>query len=54
MRLCGFLILVAQFERLMDLLRTFLRHYAAAMSRTALRYAIEQKPDNERRMWMKS
>ena len=36
----------------MQLLRDFLRRHAAVMPRTALRYAIEQMPDEERRMWM--
>lgn len=38
----------------MDLLRDFLRQHAATMPRTALRYAIELMPENERRMWMHS
>ena len=36
----------------MDLLRDFLRQHAHGMPRTALRYAIEKMPDEERRMWM--
>ena len=36
----------------MQLLRDFLRRHAAVMPRTALRYAIEQMSNEERRMWM--
>lgn len=36
----------------MTLLRDFLHHHAAEMPRTALRYAIEQMSDDERKMWM--
>ena len=36
----------------MNLLRDFLRQHAAVMPRTALRYAIEQMPEDERRIWM--
>ena len=36
----------------MQLLRDFLSQHAAEMPRTALRYAIEQMSDEERRMWM--
>ena len=36
----------------MDLLRQFLERHADEMPRTALRYAIEQMPDGERKYWM--
>ena len=36
----------------MDLLRQFLERYAHEMPRTALRYAIEQMTDEERKYWM--
>ena len=36
----------------MELLRQFLEHHAHEMPRTALRYAIEQMPDDERKYWM--
>ena len=36
----------------MDLLRDFLRQHLHEMDRTALRYAIEKMPDEERQMWM--
>ena len=36
----------------MDLLRQFLEHHAHEMPRTALRYAIEQMSDDERKYWM--
>lgn len=36
----------------MDLLRQFLKKYAHEMPRTALRYAIEQMSDDERKYWM--
>lgn len=36
----------------MDLLRDFLHQHAHEMPRTALRYAIEQMGDDERKMWM--
>jgi 3-methyladenine DNA glycosylase AlkD len=36
----------------MDLLRDFLRQHFHEMDRTALRYAIEKMPDEERQMWM--
>ena len=36
----------------MDMLREFLQLHAHEMPRTALRYAIEQMDDEERRMWM--
>ena len=36
----------------MDLLRQFLKKYAREMPRTALRYAIEQMSDDERKYWM--
>ena len=36
----------------MDLLCQFLEHYAHEMPRTALRYAIEQMSDDERKYWM--
>ena len=36
----------------MDLLRQFLEHHAHEMPRTALRYAIEQMSDAERKHWM--
>ena len=36
----------------MDLLRQFLERYAQEMPRTALRYAIEQMTDEERKYWM--
>ena len=36
----------------MDLLRDFLRQYARVMPRTALRYAIELMPVEERHTWM--
>lgn len=35
------------------LLESFLERHAATMPRTALRYAIEQFPENERQYWMK-
>ena len=38
----------------MDLLRQFLERYAHEMPRTALRYAIEQMSDDERKYWMKA
>ena len=36
----------------MDLLRQFLEQHAHEMPRTALRYAIEQMSDDERKYWM--
>ena len=36
----------------MDLLRQFLERHAQEMPRTALRYAIEQMSDDERKYWM--
>lgn len=36
----------------LDLLRQFLEHYAPEMPRTALRYAIEKLPPEERKKWM--
>lgn len=36
----------------MDVLRHFLSDYACTMPRTALRYAIEQMNEDERRQWM--
>ena len=36
----------------MDLLRQFLEQHAHEMPRTALRYAIEQMADDERKYWM--
>ena len=36
----------------MDLLRQFLERHAHEMPRTALRYAIEQMADDERKYWM--
>ena len=36
----------------MDLLRDFLAQHAHEMPRTALRYAIEQMNEDERKMWM--
>ena len=36
----------------MDLLRQFLEQHAQEMPRTALRYAIEQMSDDERKHWM--
>ena len=36
----------------MDLLRQFLERHAYEMPRTALRYAIEQMSDDERKYWM--
>ncbi len=36
----------------MDLLRQFLERHAHEMPRTALRYAIEQMTDDERKYWM--
>ena len=36
----------------MDLLRDFLRQHAHEMSRTTLRYAIEQMDEEKRREWM--
>ena len=36
----------------MDLLRQFLEQHAHEMPRTALRYAIEQMSDEERKYWM--
>ena len=36
----------------MDLLRDFLHQHVQEMPRTALRYAIEQMGDDERKMWM--
>ena len=38
----------------MDLLRQFLEQHAHEMPRTALRYAIEQMSDEERKHWMTS
>ena len=38
----------------MDLLRQFLERHAHEMPRTALRYAIEQMSDDERKYWMGS
>ena len=38
----------------MDLLRQFLERHAHEMPRTALRYAIEQMSDDERKYWMKA
>ena len=38
----------------MDLLRQFLERHANEMPRTALRYAIEQMSDDERKYWMKA
>ena len=35
-----------------DVLRDFLRCHAHEMPRTALRYAIERLPDEERKQWM--
>lgn len=32
--------------------REFLRHHAHEMPRTALRYAIEQMDEEERKMWL--
>ena len=37
----------------MELLRQFLERHAHEMPRTALRYAIEQMTDDERKYWMK-
>jgi 3-methyladenine DNA glycosylase AlkD len=37
----------------MDLLRDFLRQHVFEMPRTALRYAIEKMPEQERKEWMK-
>lgn len=36
-----------------DLLEDFLQQHAATMPRTALRYAIELLPENERQYWMR-
>ena len=36
----------------MDLLRSFLEQHAHDMPRTALRYAIEKMPEQERKQWM--
>ena len=38
----------------MDLLRQFLEQHAHEMPRTALRYAIEQMTDEERKYWMET
>ena len=36
----------------MELLRDFLHQYAHEMPRTALRYAIEKMPEDERKLWL--
>jgi len=39
-------------KRDVEVLRTFLRHYASHMPRTALRYAIEKFDEPERKAWL--